>query len=93
MRTRWCVAVVAFLALAGCAARPEATSGGDQLVGDTDPTGGGFIAVPLGPTSSSTIVPAGADVSAVGNRIGMTLVEMAKGNPAMQQALRRLGAT
>ena len=52
------MAVVAFLALAGCAARPEATSGGDQLVGDTDPTGGGFIAVPLGPTSSSTIVPA-----------------------------------
>ena len=52
------MAVVAFLALAGCAARPEAAAGGDQLVGDTDPTGGGFIAVPLGPTSSSTIVPA-----------------------------------
>ena len=58
MRTRWCVAVVAFLTLAGCAARPEAGGGGDELVGDNDPTGGGFIAVPLGPTSSSTVIPA-----------------------------------
>ena len=58
MRTRWCVAVVALLTLAGCAARPETTPGGDELVGDGDPTGGGFIAVPLGPTSSSTTIPA-----------------------------------
>src|SRR6188472_4427285 len=58
MRTRRCVAVVALLMLAGCAGRPEAGAGGDELVGNDDPTGGGFVAVPLGPTSSSTVVPA-----------------------------------
>ena len=45
------------------------------------------------PAVAERLVAAGADISAVGNRIGMTLVEMAKGNPTMQQALRRLGAT
>jgi len=38
------------------------------------------------------LVAAGADITAVGNGEGRTLVEMAKGNPAMQEALRRHGA-
>ena len=44
------------------------------------------------PAVAERLVAAGADISAVGNKIGMTLVEMAKGNPTMQEALRRLGA-
>jgi ankyrin repeat protein len=39
------------------------------------------------------LVAAGADITAVGNGKGRTLVAMAQGNPAMQDALRRLGAT
>jgi hypothetical protein len=39
------------------------------------------------------LVAAGADISAPGNGEGLTLLEMAKGNSAMQAALRRHGAT
>jgi ankyrin repeat protein len=38
------------------------------------------------------LVTAGADIAALGNGEGLTLLEMAKGNPAMQAALRRHGA-
>ena len=38
------------------------------------------------------LVTAGADITAVGNGEGRTVIEMAQGNPAMQDALRRLGA-
>ena len=38
------------------------------------------------------LVAAGADISAPGNGEGLTLLQMAKGNSAMQAALRRLGA-
>ncbi len=38
------------------------------------------------------LVAAGASVTGAGNRNGMTLLQMAAGNPAMQDALRRLGA-
>ena len=38
------------------------------------------------------LVAAGADVTAVGNGDGRTLTEMAQGNPAMQETLRRHGA-
>ena len=34
----------------------------------------------------------GADIKAVGNGNGLKLLEMAHGNPAMQEALRRQGA-
>ena len=34
----------------------------------------------------------GADIKAIGNRDGLTLLQMAQGNPAMQEALRRHGA-
>ena len=39
------------------------------------------------------LVAAGADVTAVGNRNGSSLLQMAAGNPAMQAALRRHGAS
>jgi ankyrin repeat protein len=39
------------------------------------------------------LVAAGADITAVGNINGSSLVAMAEGNPAMQEALRRHGAT
>jgi hypothetical protein len=45
------------------------------------------------PAVAERLVAAGADITAVGNRAGRTLVSMAEGNPAMQEALRRLGAT
>jgi ankyrin repeat protein len=45
------------------------------------------------PAVAERLVAAGADITAVGNRSGRTLVSMAEGNPAMQEALRRLGAT
>ena len=45
------------------------------------------------PAVADRLVAAGADITALGNREGRTLVEMAHGNPAMQEALRRLGAT
>jgi ankyrin repeat protein len=38
------------------------------------------------------LVAAGADITAPGNGEGLTLMEMARGNLAMQEALRRLGA-
>lgn len=45
------------------------------------------------PAVAERLVAAGADITAVGNRRGMTLIQMAAGNPAMQATLRRLGAT
>jgi hypothetical protein len=39
------------------------------------------------------LVAAGADISALGNGQGRTLLQMAQGNKEMQEALRRLGAT
>ena len=44
------------------------------------------------PAVADRLVAAGADIRAVGNGGGLTLLEMANGNPAMQEALRRLGA-
>jgi ankyrin repeat protein len=44
------------------------------------------------PAVAARLVAAGADVTAIGNGEGRTLLGMAQGNPAMQQALRRLGA-
>ena len=38
------------------------------------------------------LVAAGADIAAVGNKGNLSLLEMANGNKAMQDALRRLGA-
>jgi ankyrin repeat protein len=38
------------------------------------------------------LVAAGADITAPGNGRGSTLLQMAQGNPQMQDALRRLGA-
>lgn len=45
------------------------------------------------PAVAERLVAAGADISAVGNSGGRTLLQMAHGNPAMQATLRRLGAT
>ncbi len=44
------------------------------------------------PAVAERLVAAGADIRATGNLHGRTLVEMANGNPEMQEALRRLGA-
>ncbi len=44
------------------------------------------------PAVVDRLVAAGADITAVGNGEGRTLVSMAQGNPAMQAALRRHGA-
>jgi ankyrin repeat protein len=44
------------------------------------------------PAAAPRLVAAGADIHAAGNGAGRTLLEMAEGNPAMQDALRRLGA-
>jgi ankyrin repeat protein len=44
------------------------------------------------PAVADRLVAAGADITAVGNGEGRTLLEMAQGNPAMQEALRRHGA-
>ena len=44
------------------------------------------------PAVADRLVAAGADVTAPGNGEGRTLLMMAHGNPAMQDALRRLGA-
>lgn len=44
------------------------------------------------PAVADRLVAAGADVTALGNGEGRTLIAMAQGNPAMQAALRRLGA-
>ena len=43
------------------------------------------------PAVADRLVAAGADITAVGNGAGRTLLAMAQGNPAMQEALRRLG--
>ncbi len=45
------------------------------------------------PTVAERLVAAGADITAIGNRNGHTLLQMAQGDPAMQATLRRLGAT
>jgi len=42
---------------------------------------------------ANRLVAAGADVTAVANKFGRSVVSMAEGNEAMQDALRRLGAT
>ena len=44
------------------------------------------------PAVVDRLVAAGADIKAVRNREGLTLLEMARGNRAMQEALRRHGA-
>ena len=44
------------------------------------------------PAVAERLVAAGADITAVGNGGGMTLIQMATGNPPMQETLRRLGA-
>jgi hypothetical protein len=44
------------------------------------------------PAVADRLAAAGADITAVGNGGGLTLLEMAHGNPVMQEALRRLGA-
>lgn len=44
------------------------------------------------PAVAERLVAAGADITAVGNRSGHTLLQMAHGNAAMQATLRRLGA-
>lgn len=44
------------------------------------------------PAVADRLVAAGADIRAVGNGEGLTLLAMAQGNPVMQEALRRLGA-
>ncbi len=44
------------------------------------------------PAVAERLVAAGADIHATGNLHGRTLVEMANGNPEMQEALRQLGA-
>ena len=45
------------------------------------------------PAVAARLVAAGADITAAGNKFGRSLVSMAEGNQAMQDALRRLGAT
>jgi hypothetical protein len=45
------------------------------------------------PGVATRLVAAGADISAIGNRGGRTLLAMAEGNTEMQEALRRLGAS
>jgi ankyrin repeat protein len=45
------------------------------------------------PAVAERLVAAGADIAAIGNGGGKTLLQMATGNAAMQAALRRLGAT
>ena len=44
------------------------------------------------PAVVDRLVAAGADINAVGNREGRSLLTMAQGNPTMQEALRRYGA-
>ncbi|HZI81108.1 MAG TPA: hypothetical protein VFD69_16410 [Vicinamibacterales bacterium] len=45
------------------------------------------------PAVAERLVAAGADIGAIGNKENRSLLSMAEGNKAMQQALRRLGAT
>ena len=44
------------------------------------------------PAVATRLVAAGADVTAIGNGEGRTLLALAQGNPVMQAELRRLGA-
>jgi ankyrin repeat protein len=44
------------------------------------------------PAVADRLVAAGADITALGNGEGRTVLAMAEGNPVMQEALRRLGA-
>ena len=45
------------------------------------------------PAVAARLVSAGANITALGNGQGRTLLQMAQGNPEMQEALRRMGAT
>jgi ankyrin repeat protein len=45
------------------------------------------------PAVAERLVAAGADIAAIGNKHGRSLLLMAEGNKTMQDALRRLGAT
>ena len=45
------------------------------------------------PAVAGRLVAAGADIAALGNGEGRTLLSVCEGNPVMQAALRRLGAT
>ena len=45
------------------------------------------------PAVAERLVAAGADITAIGNKENRSLLSMADGNKAMQEALRRLGAT
>jgi ankyrin repeat protein len=45
------------------------------------------------PGVAKRLVAAGADITAIGNKFDRSLVSMAEGNEAMQEALRHLGAT
>jgi hypothetical protein len=45
------------------------------------------------PAVAERLVATGADVAAVGNGEGRSLLSMAQGNKVMQETLRRLGAT
>ena len=45
------------------------------------------------PAVAERLVAAGANISALGNGQGRTLLQMAQGNPEMQEALRRMGTT
>ena len=40
-----------------------------------------------------SLVSAGADIKAPGNKFGAAILGMAEGNPEIQEILRRLGAT
>jgi hypothetical protein len=44
------------------------------------------------PAVAERLVAAGADITALANGQGRTLLQMSQGNPRMQEALRRLGA-
>jgi ankyrin repeat protein len=45
------------------------------------------------PAVAARLVAAGANISAVGNKEGRSLLSMSEGNATMQEALRRLGAS
>jgi len=49
-------------------------------------TGADYVSV------ADRLIASGADIKALANREGRTLVEMARGNAAMQEALRSRGA-
>jgi hypothetical protein len=57
MGTRWLVVGAVVVALTGCSDQARSTGGGDA-VEPRGPSGGGFVAQPLGPALSSAAVPA-----------------------------------